>query len=419
MKLWRWILLLVIVAAMAAFGWHWVAEDPGYVLVRFRGVTAQTSLLAAVVLLLLAWVVIVTLWRLARWPFGAFSRRHRRLSQQRLGEGLVALMEGRHSDAERDLSRASRLDTLRGPALLAAAEASSRRGEHGRALESLDEAAQVAPRAARVLRARVLRRDGRPAEALTLLTPEADNGNLSPGGWREFALAALASGDTRRAREALDPLQKSGVLGARAYNALEAQVLVASINATTDGAVLNTLWSQLPKGQRRAAAVVDAYARKAAGFGLVLPAMDEVESALRRDWSSQLVETYGMLPGGDLDARLRRAEAWQDAHPNDPGLLLALGRMCVRLSLWGKARQYLERSLALVPSANAWEALGDTYTGLGDTTLAQRCYRNAIALARGDSTETLPAGNAVGGRLDTRPIAIEERDQHGVPRLRN
>jgi len=418
MKLWRWILLLVIVAAVAAFGWHWVAEDPGYVLVRFRGVTAQTSLLAAVILLLLIWAAITVLWRLVRWPFGAFSRRHRRMSQQRLAEGLVALMEGRHSDAERDLNRASRLNTLRGPALLAAAEAASRRGEHGRALESLDEAAQVAPRAARVLRARVLRRDGKPAEALTLLTPEADNGNLSPGGWREFALAALASGDTRRAREALEPLQKSGVLGARAYNALETQVLVASINAAADGAVLNTLWSQLPKGQRRASVVVDAYARRAAAFGLALPAMDEVESALRREWSSQLVETYGALPGTDLEARLRRAEGWQEAHPNDPSLLLALGRMCVRMSLWGKARQYLERSLALVPSVSAWEALGDTYDGLGDAVLAQRCYRNAIATTRGEVVVPLPVGNVVGGRLDTRPIAIEERDEHGVPRLR-
>jgi HemY protein len=341
------------------------------------------------------------------------------LSQQRLAEGLVALMEGRHGDAERDLSRASRLDTLRGPALLAAAEASSRRGEHGRALESLDEAAQVAPRAARVLRARVLRRDGRPGEALALLTSEADNGNLSPGGWREYALAALASGDVRRAREALEPLQKSGVLGARAFSALETQVLVAALNAATDGAALNALWSQLPKTQRRSPLVVDAYARKAANYGLVLPAMDEVESALRREWSSPLVETYGALPGGDLDARLRRAEGWQDAHPNDAGLLLALGRMSVRLSLWGKARQYLERSLALVPSAKAWEALGDSYAGQGDAALAQRCYRNAMAMARGDVTEPLPETNAVGGRLDTRPIAIEERDEHGVPRLRS
>ena len=418
MKLWRWILALVIVAALAAFGWHWVAEDPGYVLIRIRGISVQTSLLAAVLILLVAWALFGVLWRVVRWPFGAFSRRHRRVSRQRLADGLVALMEGRHGDAERDLHRASRLDTLRGPALLAAAEAASRRGEHARALEALNQASQVAPRAARVLRARVLRRDGKPAEALALLIPEGDSGNLSPGGWREFVLAALASGDTRRARNALEPLQKSGVMSARAYASLETLVLVASIQAAGDGAVLNTLWSQLPKAQRRAPAVIDAYARKAAGYGLVLPAMDEVESALRREWSSQLVETYGLLAGDDLDARLRRAEAWLDAHPNDPNLLLTLGRMCARLGLWAKARPYLERSLALLPSTNAWEALGDVHAGLGDAALAQRCYRNAIAMARGEATEPLPESPVVGGKLDTRPIAIEERDVHGVPRLK-
>ncbi|WP_414075711.1 heme biosynthesis HemY N-terminal domain-containing protein, partial [Staphylococcus aureus] len=94
MSLWRWILLLVIVAALAAFGWHWVAVDPGYVLVRIRGWQVETSLLAAVVILLLAWAVLVTAWRLLRWPFCALSRRHRRLSRKRLGEGLIALMEG-------------------------------------------------------------------------------------------------------------------------------------------------------------------------------------------------------------------------------------------------------------------------------------------------------------------------------------
>jgi HemY protein len=418
MKLWRWILALVIVAALAAFGWHWVAEDPGYVLVRFRGYTVQTSLLAAVVILLLIWAALGLLWRALRWPFGAFSRRHRRMSQQRLADGLVALMEGRHGDAERELHRASRLNNLRGPALLAAAEAASRRGEHARAVEALNQAAQVAPRAARVVRARVLRRDGKAAEALALLTPEADSGNLSPGGWRELVLASLAAGDTRRARHALEPLQKSGVMSARSYAALEAQVLVASIQAAGDGAVLNTLWSQLPKAQRRAPAVVDAYARKAASFGLMLPAMDEVESALRREWSSPLAETYGELAGDDLDARLRRAESWLDAHPNDASLLLALGRMSQRLHQPTKARQYLERSLALAPSASAWEGLGDTYTDLGDTALAQRCYRNAIAIARGEAALPLPESPLVGGKLDTRPIAIEERDVHGVPRLR-
>ncbi len=416
MRLWYWVLLLVIAAALAAFGWHWVAADPGYMLLRLRGWRVETTVVAALVILLLAWLLITALWRLARWPFGAFSRRHRRLSRQRLGAGLIALMEGRHGDAERDLNRAARLDSLRGPALLAAAEAASRRGENGRALEALDQAAQAAPQAARVLRARVLRRDGKPAEALALLAPEADKGMLTPGGWRELALSALASGDIRRAREALDPLQKSGALGSRPYAVLEAKILTATISATPDGAALNTLWSQLPKAQRRVPAVIDAYARRAAGFGLILPAMDEVESALRREWSPLLIETYGTLAGDDIEARLHRAEGWLDAHPNDASLLLTLGRMCVRLKLWGKAKQYLQRSLALVPGSAAWEALGDAFAGQGDAEQAQRCYRNALAFGRGDAVTPL-AQTVNPLQPDTQPIAVEERDVHGVPRL--
>jgi HemY protein len=334
-----------------------------------------------------------------------------------MSDGLLALAEGRHGDAERDLNRASRLDSLRGPALLASAEAASRRGEHARAFEALDQASQSAPQAARTFRARVLRREGKFSEAVALLAPASDTGSLSPAGWRELALAALAGGDLRRARQALEPLQKSGAYGSRAYGVLETNVLVATLNAATDGAVLNTVWSQLPKAQRRVPAIIDAYAKRAAGFGLILPAMDEVESALRREWSPRLIETYGTLGNHDIEARLRRAEGWLDGHPNDASLLLTLGRMCGRLKLWGKAQTYLLRVLALSPSASAWEALGDLYTGQANDALAGRCYRNALAFSRGDAVEPLPV-NPQSGVVDTRPISIEERSELGVPRLR-
>jgi len=416
MRLWRWILLLLVIAALVAFGWHWAANDPGYVYVQMHGWYAERTVVSAVLTLLLLWVIISALWWLVRWPFGAFSRRHRRVSRQRMNDGLIALAEGRHSEAERDLNRASRLADLRGAALLGSAEASSRRGEYARAVESLDQAAQFAPQAARVLRARVLRREGRPAEAVALLAPESDSGNLSAGGWRELALSALASGDLRRARQALEPLQKSAALGTRGYAALESKIMVATLSTAADGAVLNTLWSQMPKAQRRVPAIIDAYARRAASFGLILPAMDEVESALRREWSPLLIETYGTLGNHDIDARLRRAEGWLDAHPNDASLLLTLGRLCVRLQLWSKAQTYLQRVLALAPSASVWEALGDLHAGQNHDALASRCYRNALAFARGEAVEPLPL-NPQTGSVDTRPITIEERSELGVPRL--
>ncbi|MDR6938088.1 heme biosynthesis HemY N-terminal domain-containing protein [Luteibacter sp. 3190] len=416
MKPWRWVVGLILVAVAAAFAWHWVAEDPGYVLVHLRGTNVQTTVVTAVVLLLLAWAVITALVALIRWPFGAMTRRHRRVSRRRLADGLVSLIEGRHGEAERDLHRAARYPSLRGPALLAAAEAAERHGDTTRALETLDEAAQETPRAARILRARLLRRSGRASEAVALLAPEAAAGGLTPAGWVEYAEASLDTHDARSAMRALEPLQKSGELGARAYAAFEARVIAAYVGSASDGASLATLWSQLPKGQRRLPAAIDAYARQAARFGQTMAAMDEIETALRRDWSPVLVATYGGMGAEDIEQRLRRAEGWIDTHPNDAVLLTAVGRMCARVRLWGKAKPYLERALAIEPSADAWEALGDVYVGENHPELAQRCYRNALALARGDATEALPE-ELRARRIDTRVTAVEERDQHGVPRL--
>lgn len=415
MKLWRWIVGLILVAAIAAFAWHWVADDPGYVLIHLRGTTLQLTVVSAVVILLLAWAVIAALVTLIRWPFGALNRRHRRLSRRRLADGLVALIEGRHGEAERDLHRAARYPSVRGPSLLAAAEAAERHGESTRALETLDQAAQETPRAARVLRARLLRRAGRATEAAALLAPEASSASLTPSGWVEYAEASLESGDARNAVRAIEPLQKSGELGARAFSDLESRVVAAYVASAPDGASLSALWSQLLKGQRRLSAAVDAYARRASGFGQSMAAMDEIETALRREWSPSLIATYGGMGAEDLEQRLRRAEGWVDTHPNDAALLTAVGRMCVRARLWGKAKPFLERALAIEPNANAWEALGDVYVGEAHPELAQRCYRNALALARGEATEALPESR--NHRIDTRVTAVEERDQHGVPRL--
>ncbi len=414
MRVWRWVLLLIVVAALAAAGWHWIAVDPGYVLVRLRGWRVETTLVTAVLLLLLLWFVITLLWRLVHWPFGAVTRRHRRTSRKRFTEGMLALAEGRHAEAERALGRAARHAPLRGPALLATSEAAARRGDMPAALQALDRTVTVAPQAARVQRASLLRRDGRAGDAVTLLASEADAGALSPAGWRELVLAALDCHDARRARASLEPLRKSGAMDPKTFATVQNRVLVLALQQAVDAAALDAMWSELPRAQRRVPAAVDAYARRSAHFGRLMPAMDEVESTLRRQWSGELAETWGALEGGDVEPRLRRAEIWLDKHPADAGLLITLGRLCARLQLWGKAREYLTRALATTPEPAAWEVLGDVYVGQGNAMLAQQCYRNALRLTRHEPTEPLPGEHAV--ERDMHPD-VEQRSEHGVPHL--
>lgn len=412
MKLWRWLLLLLVVAAIAAFGWHWVAEDPGYVLIRLHSWRVQTSLVVAIVALVLLWAILTFAWRAIHWPWGALSERHRRVSRQRLAQGLVALYEGRHGEAERALGRAARHSPLRAPALLAAADAARRRGATDRALEMLDDASQEAPQAARVLRARTLRDAGRADEALQLLGPESDSGTLVPAGWREWVQSALDANQPERARAGLEPLRKSGALSTNTYAALELQVLRAAIEAAPSADALKDLWRALSRSQRAQPALIVTYAQRATHFGAGLAAMDEIEGALKRDWNDDLLRAYGDLDGDNAEARIRRAEKWLDMHAEDPVLLATLGRMCARQGLWGKAHDYLQRALALQPTPQAWEALGDVASGQSDNAAAANCYQNALKLQRGDDTTNLPAITETDG--DPSP---EERGEHGLPRL--
>jgi len=410
----RWLVFALVIILLLAIAFVWLSSDPGYVLIRFRGWKIEATVVGAVALLIAAWIAIGILWWLLLWPFGAISRRRRRISHERLRDGLVALNEGRNVEAHRTLQRASQYASLRSPALLSAAEAAHRHGETARALETLDEAAQHAPEAARTLRARILRENGRDEEALQLLSPGAEAGKLPPAGWHEFALAAIATGQPEKARSALEPLRKSDMLGSAAYAALVDQVLGASLRKAPDMAALQDMWKRATRQQRQMPALLDVYARRAAAFGGAHAALDAIEDAVKREWNDGLVATYGEItPPTEAPARLLAATRWLEAHPGDDILLRTLGTLSLRASDPRDARAYLVHALSVKPSAASWAALGDVQSASGEAGDAERCYANAWKSSRGEDI----APNLHEAGLDTSQFTLEERDEHGMPRL--
>jgi len=414
-KAWALLLMLLLVACAAAFAWQMLAADPGAMSIRYGATHVDTTLVFAVVALLLLWGVLSGLSRLLRWPLHAWTQRRQRRGRERIAIGLTALAEGDHRRALRELERASQHAELRVPALLATARAAHARGDSDRAHAALDDASKDAPAAALALRARFLLEHGKADEALAALKPAADADELSPNGWRLLAEAALLCGEHATAMRALDTLARSDAHLPEAVGALRARVLTATLAAAPDAARLNGLWADLPRTQRSLPESTIAYARRAAALGQVLAAMDEIESALRKRWSERLIRVYGELGEAHADARLQRAEGWLASQPNSPELLLALGRLCIQSKIWGKAREYLERGLVFAPSAPLWEALGDCRAAQDAPGDAAICYRNALRSARGEATQAL--AEAARAPLDTRASVSEERSEHGVPRL--
>ncbi|HWS77585.1 MAG TPA: heme biosynthesis protein HemY, partial [Thermomonas sp.] len=117
-----------------------------------------------------------------------------------------------------------------------------------------------------------------------------------------------------------------------------------------------------------------------------------------------------------LEHRRAQVDRWLPAHPSSPALLLAAARIAQAQGQWPQADSWLHRAIAQGAGAPAWEALGDGALNAGDETRARIAYANALRSQRGVALLELPGRDLRQQIADT--AAIEERDQHGMPRLR-
>jgi HemY protein len=78
--------------------------------------------------------------------------------------------------------------------------------------------------------------------------------------------------------------------------------------------------------------------------------------------------------------QLAQAESWLAAHPEDPQLLLCLGRLAARDKLWGKSRDYFERSYRLQRSPEICAELGRLLSALGEAGIAAAYFREGLLL---------------------------------------
>ena len=122
------------------------------------------------------------------------------------------------------------------------------------------------------------------------------------------------------------------------------------------------------------------------------------------------------MPLARLEQRRARLEAWLQARPSDPSLLLATARIAQQQGQWLQADAWLHRAIAQGGDAAAWEALGDGALQLGDEARARQAYANALRSERGEAVVDLAGRDLRQVIADT--AAIEDRDVHGVPRLR-
>jgi len=413
----RLIIALAVLAGAVALALV-AFRDSDYVVIGYGSWVIETSLVVFVGALAaafaLAYWLVRLLARLAGSPhaIGEWrASRRDRLAHDAFVEGLIALAERRWKAAERSLREAIVRGAPRLPCCLAAARAAQGLGNTAARERYLKMASAAEPTsriAVAFTQAELQLAEGRREEALaTLVALRTD----APG---HDEVLEMTRGvlyelrDWKGLLELLPALTERRLLDAPAAERLELEALAGLLLETAAGGELNALrwrWDTVPKGKRLREEVLAVYAGLMIEHGLGVEVEPLLARALDKGWNARFVYLYGLVEGADTGEQLARAEGWLKKRESDPGLLLTLGRLCVRGRLWGKARAYLEASLAIEQRSETYRVLSDLLYELGEKNEAVESARKGLALAADEGwfLDDLRKRYGVGRARGTRP----------------
>jgi HemY protein len=388
----RFALWSVILASVAVAIALFAGGSDGLVVIAAFGKRIDLSFNLAVVLVFAGYAgfyflarMIATLVAIPARVRAYREERTRSRLRQSLNDALLAFFQGRYASAEKSAAAALTGDETKGVAAIIAARSAHELGRFSEREQFLDQAKGAAPevdQARLTTLADLLVSQGRHAEAIEVLKDLSarDSRNL-----RLLRLKLQAEQSLRNWDEVLstvNALEKLGGIGPAEAAAVRRGAHLGNLNRKAqDAQALSAYWKQLPGEMRTEPAVAATAARYHLALGGTAEAQAIIEQALAREWNAGLVALYGESAGQDALPQIERAEGWLREHARDPALLLALGKLCMRQGLWGKAQSYIEASLALEPTHDGHMTLAALMEQIGKPQEAVAHFRRSAELA--------------------------------------
>jgi HemY protein len=385
MRLLFWLIAIAAVAAgLVAAGRY----NTGYALLVFPPYRLEISLNLLLAMLVAGFVlgylgvrVISATLRVPRQVQEYRAARRRDRAQSALIETVREFFSGRYARAEK---AAARCLTFGEHAALAAALA-ARAAHELHAFERRDEYLSQAPGATNpddpvqvITQAELLLAQRRFQEALAVLEalPRKHTAAL-----RLELKAQQGARNWEQVLALVEQLEKRNVYDAERADHVRRYAHVERLaRVAPDRELLVDAWQKIPPRQKRDTRIALAAARAFIAAGDRERAQRIIDDSLDAAWDSELITLYAEC-AGDTVTSIERAEGWLKAHPQDATLLYALGALCLRQGLWGKAQSYLEASLSLDANYPAHLALAQLHEQLGNADAACRNYRASLELA--------------------------------------
>ena len=389
--------LLISAITILGFTMH-QHNDLGLIRFSFADTSFETNLVvfsAAVLSIIFIILVLNKTWLLTKNLFilAGSKRKHRLADKARhsLTQGLIEYAEGRFSESEKILLQQVKYSDNRLLVYLSAARAAQQLGAHERRDEYLRKAHIEAPDAdiaISLTKAELQLAHEQNEQALATLT---QLNKLTKN--HTYVLTLLANTyrhlhDWDNLKTVLPDLKKHGQLSATSFLAFEVSVCngqLTNLSKKENSQYLIDYWKNAADHLKALPDVIEHYARQL----IKVDAAGEAENVLRlylnKNWQESSIILYSELDVMIDNRQLEMAENWLKDHQHNAWLLLALGKMCMAHSLWGKSRNYLEASIAINPMPENYLKLARLLEEhMAEPAAAQEYYRQGLHLLAGD-----------------------------------
>ena len=385
----RFLVLLIVGLAAGAVLAFLIVRDPGYVLVSYDGSTIETSLWFALACLVVVAATVYLLGflirRLARSGFavsGWFRWRRVAKARNRSLTGIMMFAEGRWNDAKRALlESADRVDTPLAN-LLAAARAANELGDYGERDDILARARESTPQADFVVeltRAELQQVAGQWARSIATLNALRKKAPQHPMVLKRLFDAHEKLDEFEAVAELAPSLPKDTAPDMATVQAAIWRARFRKCKTSADaGEHARKAWKAMPKKLRADEGIVIDYV-DALAPSAPIEAEGVLRRALKKDWRETWIRRYGRVDS-DPVKQLTVAKQWLKNRPDDPALLLTLGRLAASTGDNEAARSFLEASLERREDTETLAELGRLCTSIGETSAANDYLTRALVL---------------------------------------
>ena len=385
------VLFLLLIAAGAIGVGAFVYIDAGYVMLSWENYTVETSLWMFLVLGAIALLAVYIVLRALLVLFGSDRRfnewRQRRRSlraRRQTTRGLLALAQGQWRRAERNLTSSAKDSDQPLINYLAAARAAYEQDKSEATDEWLKQASlstKGTDLAVGITQVQLLQSRNQNEQALAVLISLREKHPRHAYLLKLLVKTLQDLEDWVALNELLPTLRKATKIPDEELRKLERNVALQLLDRArhaNGGQGLTATFDGLGRDVRYTSDVMKSYVDLLLETEQEEKAEEALREGLKHVWHDELVEIFGRLKGKDANKQLLFAEQQLKERPNDPLLLLTLGRLALRVNDLEKAREYLQTGLSIKGLAELHAEMGKVMLAEGDETLACEHFQLAL-----------------------------------------